>query len=246
MAGRLAGKRAIVTGAGQGIGRASVERFVAEGALVTALDMNSATLADLQASCGCAAQAFDLTEAAALAEFASSAGDVDILFLCAGHVATGTILDCDDDDWRRSFDLNVTAMMRMIRAILPSMLERHQGSIITMSSVASSVRGVPDRFAYSTTKAAVIGLTKAIAADFVGQGIRCNAICPGSVETPSLDQRMRDTTNYEATRAAYVARQPMGRFGNAREIADLAVYLASDESRFTTGQCHIIDGGWSM
>ncbi len=246
MAGRLAGKRAIVTGAGQGIGRASVERFVAEGALVTALDIYPATLADLQASCGCAAEAIDLTDAAAMAACASSTGDIDIMLLCAGYVATGTILHCDDDDWRRSFDLNVTAMMRMIRAILPAMLERQQGSIITMSSVASSVRGVPDRFAYATTKAAVIGLTKAIAADFVGQGIRCNAICPGSVETPSLDQRMRNTTNYEATRAAYVARQPMGRFGDAREIADLAVYLASDESRFTTGQCHVIDGGWSI
>ena len=246
MAGRLAGKRAIVTGAGQGIGRASVERFVAEGAHVTALDINPSTLADLQASCGCAMQAIDLTDAAALAQFASSAGDVDILFLCAGYVATGSILDCDDDEWRRSFDLNVTAMMRMIRAILPAMLERRNGSIITMSSVASSVRGVPDRFAYATTKAAVVGLTKAIAADFVGQGIRCNAICPGSVETPSLDQRMRATPDYDATRAAYVARQPMGRFGEAHEIADLAVYLASDESRFTTGQCHIIDGGWSI
>lgn len=245
MTGRLAGKRAIVTGGGQGIGRASVERFVAEGAQVIALDINPDALAHVQASCGCVTQRIDLTDASAIAAFASSAGDVDIMFLCAGYVATGSILDCDEGEWQLSFDLNVTAMMRMVRALLPAMLKRGNGSIITMSSVASSVRGVPDRFAYATTKAAVIGLTKAIAADFVAQGIRCNAICPGTVETLSLEQRMHATPDYDATRAAYVARQPMGRFGDAREIADLAVYLASDESRFTTGQCHVIDGGWS-
>ena len=245
MVGRLAGKRAIVTGGGQGIGRASVERFMAEGAQVTALDINATALAQLSASCDCATKLIDLTDRNAIAGFASSAGAVDILFLCAGHVATGTILDCEEDDWRLSFELNVSAMYRMIRAMLPAMLERRCGSIITMSSVASSVHGVPDRFAYATTKAAVIGLTKAIAADFVAQGIRCNTICPGSVATPSLEERIRATPDHDATRKAYVARQPMGRFGEAREIADLAVYLASDESAFTTGQCHIIDGGWS-
>lgn len=245
MAGRLAGKHAIVTGGGQGIGRATVERFVAEGAHVTALDINVAALADLHNSCGCATHAIDLTDKAAIAGFATVVGEVDVMFLCAGYVATGTILDCDDDDWTLSFDLNVSAMYHMIRAILPAMLTRRGGSIITMSSVASSVRGISDRFVYGTTKAAVIGLTKAIAADFVGQGLRCNAICPGTVLTPSLEDRMHATSDYDATRAAYVARQPIGRFGEAQEIAELAVFLASDESSFTTGQCHIIDGGWS-
>ena len=245
MVGRLAGKRAIVTGGGQGIGRATVERFVAEGAHVVALDINADALVDLHACCGCETHMIDLRDKAAIAAFAYEVRDIDIMFLCAGYVATGTILECGDDDWTLSFNLNVSAMYHMIRAVLPGMVDRRCGSIITMSSVASSVRGVPDRFAYATTKAAVIGLTKAIAADFVTQGIRCNAICPGSIATPSLQDRMHATGNYEATRAAYVARQPMGRFGEAREIADLAVYLASDESAFTTGQCHVIDGGWS-
>ena len=245
MVGRLAGKRAIVTGGGQGIGRATVERFVAEGAHVVALDINADALVDLHACCGCETHMIDLRDKAAIAAFTHEMRDIDIMFLCAGYVATGTILECGDDDWTLSFNLNVTAMYHMIRAVLPGMVDRRCGSIITMSSVASSVRGVPDRFAYATTKAAVIGLTKAIAADFVTQGIRCNAICPGSIATPSLQDRMHATGNYEATRAAYVARQPMGRFGEAREIADLAVYLASDESAFTTGQCHVIDGGWS-
>ncbi len=245
MVGRLAGKRAIVTGGGQGIGRATVERFVAEGAHVIALDINANALADLHASCSCETHEIDLTDKADIAAFAGEVGDIDILFLCAGYVATGTILDCNDDEWNLSFSLNVSAMYHMTRAILPGMVDRRRGSIITMSSVASSVRGVPDRFAYATTKAAVIGLTKAIAADFVTHGIRCNAICPGSVATTSLEDRMHATGNYEATRAAYVARQPMGRFGEAREIAELTVYLASDESTYTTGQCHIIDGGWS-
>lgn len=245
MTGRLAGKRAIVTGGGQGIGRATVERFVAEGAHVIALDINANALADLHACCGCETHMIDLRDKAAIAAFAHEVRDIDIMFLCAGYVATGTILECGDDDWTLSFNLNVTAMYHMIRAVLPGMVDRRRGSIITMSSVASSVRGVPDRFAYATTKAAVIGLTKAIAADFVTQGIRCNAICPGSVATPSLQDRMQATSDYDATRAVYIARQPMGRFGEAREIADLAVYLASDESAFTTGQCHVIDGGWS-
>lgn len=245
MVGRLAGKHAIVTGAGQGIGRATVARFVAEGATVTALDVNAAALAELRQQCGCATYVIDLTDKVAIANFAATVSKIDAMFLCAGYVATGTILDCDEEDWDQSFDLNVSAMYHMTRAILPRMLDRRQGSIITMSSVASSVRGVPDRFVYATTKAAVIGFTKAIAADFVTQGIRCNAICAGSVATPSLEDRMQAANDYDATRAAYVARQPMGRFGDAVEIADLAIYLASDESAFTTGQCHIIDGGWS-
>ncbi len=244
MTSRLAGMRAIVTAGAQGIGRASVERFTAEGARVVALDIDAQALAELQESCGCETRVLDLTNAGAIAAFARDAGNVDVLFLCAGYVASGNILECQELDWCRSFDLNVTAMYRMIRALLPRMLERGRGSIITMSSVASSLRGVPNRFAYGTTKGAVIGLTKAIATDFVAKGIRCNAICPGTVETPSLVERMHATGNYENARAAWIARQPMGRLGKAAEIAELALYLASDESAFTTGQCHIVDGGW--
>ena len=237
----LTGKRAVVTGGAHGIGRASVEAFVAAGAQVVALDIDAAALATLP----CRTHAIDLTDAAAAAAFASRTGEVDILFLCAGVVETGTILDCDETAWARSFDLNVTAMYRMARALLPGMVVRRAGSIITMSSVASSVRGVPQRFAYASTKAAVIGLTKAITADFAADGIRCNAILPGTVATPSLDARMHATGDHAATLAAYTARQPIGRLGQAAEIAALAVYLASDAAAFTTGQCHIIDGGWS-
>ena len=238
----LAGKRAVVTGGAHGIGRASVEAFVAAGAEVVALDIDAAALATLR---GCTTHAFDLTDATSTAAFAAGAGAVDVLFLCAGTVATGTILDCDEATWARSFDLNVTAMYRMTRALLPGMVAQRSGSIITMASVASSVRGVPQRFAYASTKAAVIGLTKAIAADFAADGIRCNAILPGTVATPSLDARMHATGDHAATLAAYTARQPMGRLGQAAEIAALAVYLASDAAAFITGQCHIIDGGWS-
>ena len=237
----LTGKRAVVTGGAHGIGRASVEAFVAAGAQVVALDIDAAALATLP----CCTHAIDLTDAAAVAAFASRTGEVDILFLCAGVVETGTILDCDETAWARSFDLNVTAMYRMARALLPGMVVRRAGSIITMSSVASSVRGVPQRFAYASTKAAVIGLTKAITADFAADGIRCNAILPGTVATPSLDARTHATGDHAATLAAYTARQPIGRLGQAAEIAALAVYLASDAAAFTTGQCHIIDGGWS-
>ena len=242
---QLKAKTAIVTGGGQGIGRAIVERFAAEGARVLALDINAATLAEVGAKTGCAAHVIDLTDRAQIEAFCCDAGDIDILCLCAGQVAYGTVLDCDEDQWARSFELNVTAMYRMIRALLPGMIARRTGSIITMSSVASSVRGVRDRFAYASTKAAVIGLTKALAADHVGDGIRCNAICPGTIETAALEQRMRASDDYAATRAAFVARQPIGRLGQAAEIAALATYLASDEAAFTTGQCHVIDGGWS-
>lgn len=219
--------------------------FAAEGARVMAVDVDGDGLADLADESKCQTCQIDLTDRVSLEAFLQSVTQIDILFLCAGYVATGTILDCEEDDWERSFAVNVTPMYRIIRAILPAMMERGQGSIITMSSVASSIRGIPDRFVYSTTKAAVIGLTKAIAADFVGSGIRCNAICPGTVDTPSLDRRARATSDYEATRAAFIARQPMGRLGSALEIARLALYLASDESSFVTGQCHIADGGWS-
>ena len=242
---RLKAKTAIVTGGAQGIGRAIVERFVAEGARVLALDINAATLAEVGAKTACETHVIDLTDRAQIDTFCRGVGDIDILCLCAGQVAYGTVLDCDERQWSRSFELNVTAMYRMIRALLPGMIARRTGSIITMSSVASSVRGVRDRFAYASTKAAVIGLTKALAADHVGDGIRCNAICPGTIETAALEQRMRASDDYAATRAAFVARQPIGRLGQAAEIAALATYLVSDEAAFTTGQCHVIDGGWS-
>jgi 2-keto-3-deoxy-L-fuconate dehydrogenase len=245
MTGRLAHKRAIVTGGGNGIGRATVERFRAEGAEVLAIDIDRAALEDLRASYGCEIAVADLADARSIDQCVSQTASVDILFLCAGYVATGTILDCNADEWDRSFSINVTAIYRMIRSLLPGMIARSSGSIITMASVASSVRGVPDRCAYGATKAAVIGLTKAVAADFVQQGIRANAICPGTIDTTALDSRLRAATDYDAARAAVTARQPMRRLGTASEVADLAVYLASDESRFTTGQCHVIDGGWS-
>ena len=241
----LGGKTAIITGAGQGIGRATASLFADEGARVLAVDINQAALADLEAEHGCQPIVLDLTDGAAIAAFAGQAGAVDAMVLCAGHVAYGTIEECSDSDWAFSFDLNVTAMFRMIRALIPGMIARQAGSIITMSSVASSVRGVPNRFAYAATKAAIIGMTKALAADHVAQGIRCNAICPGTIETPSLEERMRASGDYDATRAAFVARQPIGRLGTPEEIAQLALYLASDASAFTTGQCHIVDGGWS-
>lgn len=241
MSGRLAGKVAVVTAAGNGIGRASAERFAAEGATVHAVDIDETALARFS---GCDTHRLDLTDAEAIAALPSRTGPADILFNCAGFVHSGTILDCGEEDWAFSNALNVTAMYRTIRAFLPMMLERGGGSIINMSSIASSVKGIPGRFAYGATKAAVIGLTKAVAADFVERGIRCNAICPGTVDTPSLQQRLRDTGDYEGARKAFVARQPMGRLGKPEEIAALALHLAGDESAFTTGAIHIVDGGW--
>lgn len=240
--GRLAGKTALVTAAGQGIGRATAERFAREGATVWATDLDPGLLERLQ---GCRITALDVTDPAAIAAVVESAGAIDVLFNCAGHVANGTILDSSEEDWRFSIDLNVISMVRMIRAVLPGMLDRGAGSIINVSSVAGAPRGVPNRCVYGTTKAAIVGLTKSVAADFVTRGIRCNAICPGTVETPSLHQRLQATGDYEKAISAFVARQPMGRLGRPEEIAALAAYLASDEAGFTTGQCHIIDGGWA-
>ena len=246
LAGRLAGKRVLVTAAGQGIGRATAELFAAHGAAVVAGDINDTALAELAAIDGISALRLDVTDADAVRAAARDLGAVDVLFNCAGVVHNGTILDCDDDQWQFSFDLNVTAMYRMIKALLPAMLQNGGGSIINMSSVASSMMGVPNRFAYGASKAAVIGLTKAVAADFITRGIRCNAICPGTVDSPSMHDRLRATGDYDSALTDFIARQPMGRIGTAQEIAALALYLASDDSAFTTGQAHAIDGGWTI
>lgn len=241
---RLEGKTCLVTAAGQGIGKASALAMHGQGARVFATDINEEALAEL-ASEGLETFVLNVREPSSIAQAVGKTGPLDVLFNCAGFVDHGTILDCDDDAWSFSLDLNVTAMYRMMRAFLPAMLENDGGSIINMSSVASSVIAAPNRFSYGVTKAAVIGMTKAIAADYVTQGIRCNAICPGTVESPSLQDRMRAQGDYETTRAAFISRQPMGRIGRAEEIAALVVYLASDESGFTTGAAHVIDGGWS-
>ena len=241
---RLDGKTCLVTAAGQGIGRAAALAMAREGARVIATDINAGALAEL-AGHGIETRLLDVLDAGAIAAAAAEIGAPDVLFNCAGFVASGTILDCDEDQWTFSVNLNVTAMYRMIRAFLPAMIAAGGASIINMSSVASSVIAAPNRFVYGTTKAAVIGMTKAVAADHVGQGIRCNAICPGTVESPSLEARLAAGGDYDAARAAFVARQPIGRIGKPEEIAALVVYLASDESAFTTGAIHVVDGGWA-
>lgn len=245
MTGRLAGKTALLTAAGNGIGRATALRFQAEGAHVIATDIQAEAL---QSLAGCETHVLDVTDAAAIEARVKAAGRIDVLFNCAGFVDSGSILDCSRQAWDFSFRLNVTSMYEMCRAVLPGMLEHGAGSIVNVASVASSVKGVPNRFVYGTTKAAVIGLTKAIAADFIGR-VRCNAICPGTVESPSLHQRMHEQAKaqgltFEQVRAAFIARQPVGRLGQPEEIAALAAYLASDESAYTTGTANIIDGGW--
>lgn len=240
--GRLAGKTALITAAGQGIGRATAELFAAEGATVWATDINAAALESLS---GCKTRRLDVRDPADIAAASAEIGGIDVLFNCAGIVTGGNILECTEDEWDLSFDINVKAMFRMIRTFLPGMIERGGGSIINMSSVASSIKGVPNRFIYGASKAAVLGLTRAVAADFVTKGIRVNAICPGTVDTPSLHERLRATGDYEGAWASFTARQPMGRVGAPQEIAALALYLASDESTFTTGQAHVVDGGWT-
>ena len=244
--GKLTGKTALITAAGQGIGRASVDLYAREGARVIACDINEDALSELAKVSGVKPVKLDVTDAEAAKSVVADAGPLDVLFNCAGFVGAGTILDCDEAQWDFSFDLNVKAMYRLAQYALPAMLERGGGAIINMSSVASSMKGVPNRFSYCASKAAVIGLTKAIAADFVTQGIRCNAICPGTVDSPSLHDRLRATGNYEQAMSDFIARQPMGRIGTAEEIAKLALYLGSDDSTFTTGQTFAIDGGWSV
>jgi len=242
----LNGKQALITAAGQGIGRATAELFAKQGCEVIASDINQTALDELAQIPGITALKLDVTDDQAVKAAVAEIGPLDVLFNCAGYVANGSILECEEKDWDFSFDLNVKAMYRLTRLVLPAMLEKGAGSIINMSSVASSIKGVPNRFAYCASKAAVVGMTKAIAADFVTKGIRCNAICPGTVDSPSLHERLRATGDYEQALKEFIARQPMGRIGSADEIAMLALYLASDESGFTTGQTHVIDGGWAV
>jgi len=250
MSQRLNGKTALVTAAGQGIGRAVAQAFVREGARVIATDINADALASLAAETGCITQVLDVTDAAAVQAAGLAHGNVNVLFNGAGYVHAGTVLDCSEADWDFAFTLNVRSQFRLIQAFLPGMLRAGGGSIINMASVAGSIKGAPNRFVYGATKAAVIGLTKSVAADFITQGVRCNAICPGTVESPSLRDRIAagaaaSGQTLAAVEAGYMARQPMGRLGRSEEIAALAVYLAADESTFTTGTAQIIDGGWS-
>ena len=249
---RLAGKTAVITAAAQGIGRATALAFAAEGATVWATDVNEPALQALAAEDPrLKTSRLDVRDPQAIIAFAGQCGAVDALFNCAGFVHNGSILDCTDADWDFSFDLNVKSMHRTIRAFLPGMLDRGRGSIINVSSGASSIRGLPNRYVYGASKAAVIGLTKAVAADFIRRGIRCNAICPGTVQSPSLDARIAAQAEQrkrpvEEIRQEFIARQPMGRVGLPEEIAALAVFLASDESAYATGAIHVIDGGFSL
>ncbi len=240
---RLAGKRALVTGAAQGIGRETVELFVREGAEVIALDVQAEALATLA---GCTTMTVDLLDAAVVDALGETVGTVDILVNCAGYVDAGDLLSTSERGYRLSFDLNVDAAMRMTRAVLPAMIAARRGSIVNVASVAGAMIGVPNRFAYCVSKGALAGLTRAVAVDYVAQGIRCNAICPGTVQSPSLDARLAATGDADAARNAFVARQPMGRIGTAAEVAALALYLASDESAYTTGCLMAVDGGWTM
>ena len=253
MSDRLKGKTALITAAGQGIGRAIAEAFIAEGGVVIATDVAEDKVAAVEGAKR--RQKLDVRAPEQIDALAKSVagefGALDILVNCAGYVANGSVLDCTDKDWDFSFDLNVKSMHRMIKAFLPAMLERKSGSIVNISSAVSSIRGVPNRYAYGATKAAVIGLTKAVAADFIKQGIRCNAICPGTIESPSLEERIATASkttgkSTDAVRQDFISRQPMGRLGTAQEVAALALFLASDEASYITGQAHLVDGGMAL
>ena len=251
--GRLAGKTALITAAAQGIGRAAALAFAAEGARVVATDVNEAGLASLAGpgvSTRIETHRLDVTDPADISRVAALAGPVDALFNCAGFVHQGTVLDATEEEWDFALALNLRSQFRLIRAVLPGMVERGGGVILNMASAVGSLKGAPNRCVYATTKAAVVGLTKSVAADYVTQGVRCNAICPGTVQTPSLDERIAANAaaagSIEAARAGFVARQPMGRLGTPEEIAGLAVYLGSDEAQFITGQAVVIDGGWTL
>ena len=246
MTNRLMGKKALLSAAAQGIGRASALAFAAEGAEVIATDINAETLAEIADTDGITVRTLDVTDDDAVADLAAEIGTVDILFNVAGFVHHGSILDCTESEWDFGFELNVKSAFRMIRAFLPVMLKAGGGSIINMASVASSLRGLPDRLVYGATKSAVIGLTKSVAADYIRQGIRCNAICPGTVQSPSLDDRIAAFDDPVQARKDFIARQPLGRLGTAEEIAAMAVYLASDESRYTTGTAMVVDGGVTL
>jgi len=246
VAGRLTGKTAFITAAGQGIGRGAALAFAREGAQVWATDVNAKTLADLEDKNGIRTKVLDVTNEAAINNVAAQAGQIDVLFNCAGYVHHGTILDCTLKDWDFSFNLNVKSMYLVTRAFLPGMLKKGGGSIINMSSIASSLKGLPNRFVYGATKAAVIGLTKAIAADYVKQGIRCNCVGPGTVDTPSLGERINAFADPVQARKDFIARQPMGRLGSVEDITGILVFLASDEAKFATGNMYSIDGGMTI
>lgn len=246
MAERLTGKRAFITAAGQGMGRAAAIAFSREGASVWATDLDADALRSLEGTPGVTTRVLDVTGSEAVGRVAREAGAIDVLFNCAGIVHHGSILECSEQDWDRSFDVNIKSMYRVTRAFLPGMLERGKGSIINMASVASSVRGLPNRLAYGTTKAAVIGFTKAIAADCVARGVRCNAVCPGTVDTPSLQGRINAFADPVQARKDFVARQPMGRLATVDDVTPLLVYLASDESAFATGGAFPVDGGMTI
>jgi 2-keto-3-deoxy-L-fuconate dehydrogenase len=243
---RLSNRRALVTAAAQGIGRASALAFAREGAQVIATDVNEEKLAELAGTPGIETRRLDVLDDSAVKKLAAEIDTVDILLNAAGFVHHGTVLECEDKDWEFSFDINVKSMYRTIRAFLPGMLAQGRGSIVNIASGASSVRGIPNRFVYGTTKAAVIGLTKSVAADFIRKGIRCNAVCPGTIHTPSLDDRINAFDDPVAARKAFIERQPMGRLGEAEEVAAAALYLASDDSSFTTGTILLVDGGFAL
>ena len=244
---RLKGKRILITAAGQGMGRSAALAMAAEGAKVFATDINESTLNTLSKENHDIETFFlDVLDPEAIAKAPDRTGPLTTLFNCAGFVHNGTIMDMSDDDWDFSFTLNVRSQFRLIRAYLPGMLSKKDGSIINMASVASSIKGAPNRCLYGSTKAAILGLTKAVAADFVSKGIRCNALCPGTIMTPSLEERMRATGDYENAKLEFLARQPIGRFATSEEVAGILIHLASDDSKFTTGTFQVVDGGWSL